>query len=311
MKSYPSLQKMALICIFTFAINPFVQAQTILLSEDFSDNERSTQNLPSSSTWYSSSNLASLNAGSGALVRTGTNSALTYFTSSASPQILSVGDSLRFNFNISFAGSAPAAPANSFFRVGAYNSFATSSDTNASTTATRISADNLSNSNATYTDYSGYMIGVAFSPTAAGSARMYEKISNSTTTSLFSIGANMSAISPNGGTDLNFVIGNTYSATYLLTRTSTGIDVSLSYDGTFIDSGSNSVSATQSTSFSDTTPVYTFDTFAFHQGDGSITSTTLDNFVVTYTAIPEPSTYLMVLLAGGILAVARLRRTKV
>lgn len=277
------------------------QGQVVLLSEDFSDGERSTQNLTSSSAWFASSSSATLTVASQALVRTGTNFSLTYFTTTTAPRQLAVGDSLRVTFSMAFTESASVGVGGDFLRAGLFNSFATAADGNATTTANRISTDNTSSSHVAFTDNAGYMITASFAPTAASTMKTRERSTGAT--SLFSlVNPPFTTNYTSGGTDLDFVSGNTYSADFSVTRTGSGVNVSLSYAGNFIDSLGATVSATQSASFSDTTPVYTFDMFGINQSNANISSTTIDNFVVTYTAVPEPSS-IVGLLIGSILLV--------
>ncbi|MES2310341.1 MAG: hypothetical protein V4507_15920 [Verrucomicrobiota bacterium] len=277
-----------------------VTSQTVLLNEDFSDGSRTNQALPASSAWFSST-AGSLSVLSGALTRNGAGSIITYFTNSGAPIQLAVGEKLRVTYSLILSGTPPTAPSpvDSFLRVGLYNSHGTSSDANATTTATRFTADSFGTITAAVANYSGYLATAPYTPTATNKMQSFEKLSDSSSASLSSIGTQYE-FKNFGGTDLDFVFGNTYSTSFEMTRTTLGMTGVFGITGDFINSSGVVTTTTQSITFTDnTTPVYTFDTFAYMpQGPSMVSS--LDNFVVTYFAVPEPMSGGIIFLGSGV-----------
>jgi len=86
-----------------------------------------------------------------------------------------------------------------------------------------------------------------------------------------------------------------HSGQFTLTRTASGIDISVGYDGSTVATGSS------------TSALFTtFDEFVFSQN--SATTYRIDNFVVT-SNVPEPTMSVGLLLGAGMLAMRRRRRS--
>jgi polygalacturonase len=112
---------------------------TVYLDEtNWTSANRTVQNLPGTSAWYSAST-GSLTASSGAMrfIGTGTGAAITYFTptSSSLPAKLNVGDTLTANFLFTFNGITAVGTSSQGFRLGIFNNY------DGSNSPPRVSAD--------------------------------------------------------------------------------------------------------------------------------------------------------------------------
>lgn len=264
---------------------------TVLLNDDFSDGSRTDQNLTSSSAWYSSGNASTLTVVSNALVSasgTTARQAVTYFTNSG-VQTLGVGDSL----SISFSMAETTFSSTSIFRMGLFNSG-----------GTRVSADNTSNSNAAFTNYTGYSLFT--SPTSnlpTGSTLRYRSVADP---SLFGTTQNV-ALTGNNPT-LNLTDSAPYNFTFTITNTS----ASTITINALVKDSSNTTTLMNFTATDSVNHFTGFDTFAFYGANGASTSATitLDNVLVTYTAaVPEPATCGLAILGVGF-ALWRVRRAR-
>ena len=145
-------------------------APVFLLSERFADGERSTQNLPGSAAWFTSSGTSNFTAvvGQATQAVSSSRTILTYFTNtSAAPVAIGVNQKLTLDFTVQFSGfDTAAANGSTTFVAGLLRSVANP----AATSGTGFVADGPPNSNArvsgdfgssnptsnVFTNYGGY-----------------------------------------------------------------------------------------------------------------------------------------------------------
>lgn len=103
-----------------------------------------------------------------------------------------------------------------------------------------------------------------------------------------------------GGLDLNFMMGTLYDVNMEVTRTATGVTITQSFSGSFVDSASTTITGVQSMTATDNTSsaVYTFDALAL--GIGGAFTTTFDDLTVV-TIVPEPESIYLVFGLGALL----------
>jgi hypothetical protein len=269
-------------------------AQVTLLSDNFN----SSSTVPTTYSAFSGtprsisvnnavmgSNALQLNWGNGA---TGTNaSAWTYFNTSATSQTLAVGDSLKATFKIAFTdsdgGSLIVSPTS--FRFGFFNTPTTTLAAPATTSPLGI-ASNFASSAANNT----------FAVTGGTNAGTGVPISGT-----FSAGQT-------GAGDFGTSLAGTVSFTLTLTATGTYRE-----DVSFLPSGASTPNSYSFTGLSSSLTSFSglgFANTTFGQVSGGVVPITLiDDLVITYTAIPEPSTYAA--FAGlSVLALAATRRRR-
>jgi hypothetical protein len=265
----------------------------VLLNDTFSDNERSTQNLPTSAAWYvGGSSGATTSAATGQLVTTtgtsaGANTNLAaYFTTSGSPQTLLVGETVTLSFSVSFAG-ASFVPAADAFRFGLFNS-------GGNRVTTDLTTGN--GADAAFNSWTGYSAWVPVGNVTSTSAAIRERTGTSTT--LYAGGANppLATVAYTANT---LQLSTTYTGNLSITRNTSNSTISFDLGGV-------------TTSFSDTTGNYfTFDSVAFFGTGGAFGTNgtfTLDN--VSVSVVPEPSTALFAGVGIGFLLINRLRRKR-
>jgi len=251
----------------------------VLVNDTFSDNERATQSLPNSAAWYIGTVNAALASGYSAVngnldlpyISSGAaHTQLAYFTGSGSPIVLAnVGDSLSMSVRVTMDEIASN---DTDFRVGFFNSV-----------GSRLTGD--WNGTSTITDgYAGYQ--ARFDPSGYLASFTERTIPNTLGQQLFGGGSTilLTSAAPTGGSALT--AGTAFNIQFTLTRSSvTQITLNSSING-----GTRSV-------IDPNTILTNFDTIAFF-GATNITSgtvalgngLTLDDVVVTFTPIPEPTT---------------------
>lgn len=242
-----------------------------LLTETFVAGQRLTQNLPTTAAWYSSSGTGVSDA-SGALVSSSNRHTLGYFTASGSPQTLEIGHALRVDFTFSLT-----APVNSTgtLRIALLDSG-----------ANRVSADNTGFNNAAFENYTGYGAFLNLGAATAGS------ISERSAAAEQLINGNnaWNSLASGLGTGATFAEGQNYSGNLTLSRTASGVTISVSVSGL----------PGYSYSYTDTdSPFTAFDTFVIF-GATNTGGYTLDDVVIHYAPIPEPASSAL-LLGGGVL----------
>ncbi len=246
-----------------------------LFFDDFSDNNANG--------WFASVN-GSLDASSGAMQVVAGRAAQIALTT---PATLSVGDTITFAFDVSFATSGNA---DNGFRFGLFDSNGTGVPSANGTTG--------------YLDYLGYIATTNPGATGGSPVKFWSHDpANGVDALINSIGAFDQVGVNGGGTTGAFPVETFLNATLSYTRTADGLDLSYSLHNGLTQLQTHSVSVTAPST-------YTFDALAV-SGVSTIDAFTLDNVSVDFTAaIPEPATYAMVVGAGMLgLAAWRRRRT--
>lgn len=262
----------------------------VLLSDTFSDGNRSGQALPGSAAWFISSATSS-NAGvtSGVLTTNSGLSITSYFAASGSPFTLATaGQTLTLTFDIAYASNTDPT-GNTALKLGLFNSNGN----------TRLTADGTNN---IFVPYSGYAVTAGYTTNSS----IRERATGLSNTALLTSTSGYTVV---GTSSFTFGITDTpepnyYNGLFSITRTAAG-HLEMTYTLTQASNPSNSWSYT----VTDTTPVtFGFDTVSFSTSSG--TNMYLDNITLTATAIPEPSTYALGSGALALLAACLLRRRR-
>ena len=160
-----------------------VYTGTTLLTESFSDGNRTGQSLPTSSAWFvdaaSAASVSSLNPALSVDTDLG-NAAVTYFTTDGFPRELVAGQSLRADFTLRVDGSSFPADLD-FLRLALLNSAAneaTSAGRNNVPHATpspsnRIAADGFTPAMSQLYNYAGYLATISLNPADAEGLCIY------------------------------------------------------------------------------------------------------------------------------------------
>lgn len=249
-------------------IGPVRGAPTIVISDDFSDNSR-TKTGASDLTWYLRNTGNTFSAESGTLVFN-TSSSLDGYVGLFNSITLGEGDTLKFTLNYSY-GSAPTGGA-SLLRFGVFNSGGTTSTQSADGTQAGIRNNDF-----------GYSTYIDPNPSSLATAVTLKK-ENAGNDVLVGTVSTFSG----QGTGINSGT-STHSLQFTLSRSSLGVTITSQLDSetaaSSLDSGALSGA-----------PFTTFDYLAFNFSDLS-GSFTIDNVTAELTAVPEPSSF--VLLGGG------------
>jgi len=264
-------------------------AQTTLLNDTFSDGSFADQNLTSSAQWLNSST-SGISLSNGTLSVTAGRHALAYFTPSGSTQALDVGDSISVSLDITFSSVGNASGG---FRVGLF-------DSNGST---RPSANG---DNTSFTNYNGYIFTSTLDSSTSNSLTLRERATGNNGALLSTTASPLYATAGSGGgpTGQTLATGITYSLNYTISRTD-----STTLSHTFYLTGGSLIGFTNT--FADPTASTTeFDAFAILSTSTNGSSFAIDNVAITYTAaaIPEPSTYAMILGGTAMLGLLYHRR---
>jgi pectate lyase len=143
-------------------------AAPVFLRERFADGTRSTQNLPASADWFTSSGSSNFTATTGAATQVVSSSRtlLNYFTnSSAAPVSVGTGQTLTLDFVVQFAGfDTGASNGSTTFSVALLRSVANPTGTSGTgftpvgspNTNARVTGDFGSNSSSAFNNYGGY-----------------------------------------------------------------------------------------------------------------------------------------------------------
>jgi len=231
-------------------------APTFVLRERFADGDRSTQGLPDSAAWFTSSGTSNFTAVAGQATQTVSSSRtlLAYFTNTAAtPVTVGANQTLTLDFTVQFSGfdTAAAAGANTFVA-----SLLRSVANPAATSGTGFVADGPPNTNArvngdfgssnptsnVFTNYGGYAaMTSAGLPSTPTPIRFYERtgmsasLLNTTTPFTQITGGAATASSP-------MATGTDYEGTLTLQNTGSGIALSF----TLKDATTNNVIMTYS-----------------------------------------------------------------
>jgi hypothetical protein len=248
------------------------------LTETFVAGERLTQDLSSTSAWYSSYN-AQASDSTGDLVVDAGDYVISYFTDSGSSLTLgSIGDSITAS--VTFSIDTPVDNTFGVFRIALLDS-----------NDTRISADGAGYSNSAFNDDTGY--GAFLNLNASSAMKIYERDvvddqlinGNNAWTSL---------------TSENLGTGETFSGDYTL-----DITLLLTVDGVEISVDLSGVTGYTGT-VTDTTDLQTaFDSIVIYGASSAMESFTLKD--VTVSSIPEPSAAALMMGATALLLVLRRR----
>ncbi|MFM2083150.1 MAG: hypothetical protein RL380_1841, partial [Verrucomicrobiota bacterium] len=223
---------------------------TMYLNDNFSDNERATQALPSSAKWFVVANNASVISGLTAtngdlrqpyLTTSAASILMAYFTASGSPVGLATNDSITATFNLTQDQIVSSANG---LRIGFYNSG-----------GTRVSADAQAAGVAAFDGHQGYILDFNPGSYAAGfPGRVTERRTSSASASLFAgTTSTLGSGTSSGGAALTASVAAVVSMT--ITRTTNGITISGSLNG-------STYSATDNYAGGDTTVFTNFDTIA-------------------------------------------------
>lgn len=258
-------------------------AQTVtVFNETFPAGGRTTLSVPDSAAWFSSSGSSTVTYTSDTSIELATGSSgrhlLGYFTADGSPVSLALGETLQVTFQAQFDTTTAFASGSNNLRVGLFDS----------TNGTRISADNLGGTSAAnggplFDNYTGYIATMNAGGTKNG-LRLYERTSTTNQALIAGIDAyTQLGASVDAPTALN--PGTVYTGTFTFSRTASQ-ELTISF---FLTGGGLS---NYSITEIDSSPTFTFDTFAIYATSNTMDSMTLFQLKVEKTsAIPEPATY--------------------
>lgn len=298
MKRYP------LLAFLSLAVAGSLSAQT-LLNEDFSDNERATQNLPGSSTWFlltapsASTSSSNLTAAAGGLAFTQpatavTTNIVTFFTASGSPRAIVDGETLTVSFTLTLSSLNASTSANTI-RFGLFNSGAT---------PTRVSADSTGASanftSSAFSNDGGYQIG--FNPGATATLVSVNERNaasvDASNTALFSSNTATTTSLATSSLAIGATAATPFNVSFSIGRSGTSYSLSSTINGQTIAFTDTSISATS------------FDQFALQYSTAAVgTSGTITLDDLNISVIPEPSTFAALAGLGG-LGFAAIRRRR-
>lgn len=246
----------------------------VLVSDDFSDNDRSNQSLPNSLQWFGASGAPALDASGGNLVLplVAKSGAIAFFTASESPLVMGVGDELSLSFTITTPATGAQTGDNSFL-FGFLSSG-----------ATRTANDTTAFNNGIYSNDTGYF---AVAPLAGAHALRNKLVERAPGANNLTTSTNFVQLG-DGSPTPNLSAGGTYTYSLSMTLVSAN-EMSLTSD-----MGGVVLNRT------DATPLSSFDSVFIYTGSNP--AVVVDNVVVEHVAgIPEPAALgLLALSAGGI-----------
>jgi len=264
---------------------------SVLLNDTFSDGSRTDQNLPTSAEFFygATPSTASLTVVDSSLqfsynTNTGILSqAVAYFTDSGSPVTLSTGDVLTTSISFSAENVSNSPDA---FRIGFFNSG-----------GSRVSADYTGISSPSFNAYTGYAFSTNLNSAGSNSGKIVQRTGTSNGLYTSTAFSNLkSSLKP---------VGYTANTVYTLTFEVEALSAS-QMQITFSDSLGSVYTVIDTT-----TTLNTFDTLGIYLTNGTFAtnSYTIDNVVVTYSPIPEPSALALGVLGGlFVLGTSRRRR---
>ncbi len=193
-----SFLRSALILAATVGLALPVRA-TVYLDDTWADGTRNNQALPTNSAWFASSGLSATTGSMNLAVPSGSDMAITYFTTTnnSPPVSLNIGDTLVFTFNMTFTGIA-ASNSGQGLRIGVFD-FADSS-----LSPKRVTADGFSTSSQG-SGVKGYSLfqnmGAIFSSSSPMDVRVRTNLSSS---SLLGTGADFKSLGTGPGSTAGF-----------------------------------------------------------------------------------------------------------
>jgi hypothetical protein len=274
----------------------------VLVDEQFTDLDRTTQAPPASLQWTygahhatASSAFTSLDASTGQLVwdhTSGANNSYSaiwaHFAPGGSPVQLAEGERIRLSFDVAFSGGAFSTSANAFrFQLMNSNNSRVTTDF-AGTSETGVA------SGTTFNAWRGYeaLLPVNTTANSGGQFTLRERTGNGpglNTSSNWTELANASVNEP------LFAANTTYPGFLEITNTGSGLSV---------QGGLGLVTTRLAT---DGGPTTSFDTVSFFVLDGLTHNVTLDNIRVETSVVPEPGSVVLLLCAVAVLTNRRRR----
>jgi hypothetical protein len=278
-----------LLPIALLSLAPFSAPATVLLNDTFADGSRTNQDLPASAAFYygATPSTASLSVVDSALqfsynTNTGILSqAVAYFTDSGSPISLAEGDVLTASITFSAANISNSPDA---LRIGFFNS-----------AGSRVSADYTGISSASFNAYIGYAFSTNLNSAGSNSGKIVQRTGTNNGLYTSSAFTNLrSSLRPVG-----YAANTVYTLSFEVEALA-GSQMEI----TFSDSLGNVFTVIDTI-----TTLNTFDTLGIYLTNGTFASNTytIDNVMVTYTPVPEPSA-LGLGMVGGLLFLAHRRR---
>jgi hypothetical protein len=241
---------------------------TILLSDSFDDGERTTQTLPASAKWYSSSSTLSVSAG--ALSVAAGRHALAFFKNSG-VQSLAVGEQLTASLTLNFSTVGNSSGG---FRFGFFNSNGTARPPDPN--------------NTTFTNYDGYIVTTTATypdsnANTSGPITFRQRNTGVAGTLISTVGSGIySDVAASPSTSQGFEAGTNYTVTLAIARTAAGtINLSVSVTGGAL--------VNYLFTADDFAGIVTgFDGFAVLSTSSNGSTYTIDNVTVVHSAIPAP-----------------------
>jgi hypothetical protein len=189
----------------------------VLVDDTWVDGNRTNQNLPTESAWFSNNTAGLTNAPGGgsmtAVVPATSALWLTYFTASGTPSTLNVGDTIKVTMVFTPTNVTPTPSATRGFRVGLYN-FAEG--------GTRVAADGVSTSGAGQ-NVKGYMLNMNFAQAFTTTPLQIQERTTIADGALMSASGDYTTLASGtgGGTtgDPGFTNGTQYTLEFSATRT--------------------------------------------------------------------------------------------
>lgn len=272
--------------LFALIISQVATAETLLLNDQFTDNERLTQNLPSSADWAYRGGLAngSLAVTDGVMGYTSearTINIYSYFTDGAgNAYTIQDGQTLTLSFKTAFSALANSTDG---IRLGLFNSY-----------DSRVTSDGSTWTYSQVENWDGYSLW--FNAGASGNYNIKDRIGANT--ALFSSSSSVNeTLGGNGSTDVNLTADTMATLSFILTRNGNELSITGNVNGATISRTDTSVDS------------FSFDTIALQLGSSALASgetMLLDD--VTVQVVPEPAT--LSLLGSGLLGILLSRRIR-